>query len=783
MKCSDSFGPFGRGLTLFTISTIIVVVVMLLPLQETLTNPIHPALTPADISTGQGARYFRRGRFEEAIPCYIKSAKVYEETGDREALCRVMIELSRAYQSMGKYRESIAILERALVCAPLLNGHAWAANIPMLLGNAFMHTGNPDAAGYFFHKGLERADRGDAHDVAASILNAMGNMHVLREDYAKGADAYRQGLARAERGDNRPLITRILANLAHLALREQRYTDAKMFVDSAYTRSLTLDHSHETSTLLINIATTYRLLDTTDPDGHPSLRADASNALQRASDMAEANDDKRSLSYALGYIGQLYEDAERYDEALHSTQRAVFAAQEINALDSLYLWHWQSGRLYKAMGKIEEAITAYRKAVDTLESIRHGLASRCDRHEAASFRESIEPVYFGLADLLLQYAVSLKESGQTESCLIEARETIELLRTAELRDFFHDPCLGEYFTEIKSIDVISDTTAVLYIIPLDERVELLLSLHGRLARFSAQVKGANLRKEAQCLRNKLEKRTTREYLIHAQRLYDWLIRPVKDALESTHVETLVCIPDGAMRGIPLAALHDGDHFLVERYATANAINLTLTDPRPIKRERVRILMAGISDPIKGFPALAYVDQELHAIQGIYDGRLFLNRDFCLGNVTRELRHNPYSIVHIASHGIFTGDAGESCLIAWDGNLSMDDLDTILGPSRYSTTPVELLTMSACETAAGDERAALGLAGVAIKAGTRSTLATLWHIDDRASSELIAEFYRQLKEQALSKAQALQKAQLRLINDPRYKHPCYWSPFIIIGNWL
>jgi len=780
MKYSYIPTPLCKGLTIVTIS---IIIVTLLPLRESLADHIFPSLSQADFLNEKAAWYFRRGQFEKAILCYIKSAKWYEEAGNRKALCGVLIELSRAYQSMGKYQESIEILERALVCAHLHDERTGTANILMLLGNAFMYAGDSHESEYFLHKGLEWADRVEAHDVAASILNAMGNMYVLREEYAKATDVYKEGLTRSERNNNRPLIARILANLAHLASRERRYSDAKMFVDSAYTQSLTLDHSHETSTLLINIAALYRLLDKTDSDGHLSLRTDASNALQRASDIAEANDDKRSLSYALGYLGQVYEDGKRYDEALHITRRAIFAAQEINALDSLYLWHWQSGRLYKAKGKIKEAIAAYRKAVEILESIRHGLASRCDRHEAASFRESIEPVYFGLADLLLQYAVSLSDSDQTEPCLIEAREAIELLKTAELQDFFHDPCLGEYYMESTSIDIISDTTAVLYIIPLENRLELLLSLHGRLRRFSSQVKGASIRKEAWCLRNKLEKRTTREYLIHAQRLYDWLIRPVKDALESTHIETLVCIPDCAMRGIPLAALHDGDHFLVEHYATANTLSLTLTDPRPIQRERIRILMAGISHPMEEFPALVYVDQELQAIQGIYDGRLFLNNDFCLENITRELRHTPYSIVHIASHGIFTGDAEESYLIAWDGNISMDDLDNIFGPSRYSTTPVELLTMSACETAAGDERAVLGLAGVAIKAGARSTLATLWHIDDRASSELIAEFYRQLKDQSLSKAQALQRAQLKLINDHRYKHPCYWSPFIVIGNWL
>ena len=116
-------------------------------------------------------------------------------------------------------------------------------------------------------------------------------------------------------------------------------------------------------------------------------------------------------------------------------------------------------------------------------------------------------------------------------------------------------------------------------------------------------------------------------------------------------------------------------------------------------------------------------------------------------------------------------------------MAMDQLDHFLKPSQYRKNPVELLILSACQTAAGDDRAALGLAGIAIKAGARSALATLWHIDDRASSELIVEFYKQFQNLSLSKAKALQMAQLKMIDDPRYKHPCYWSPFLMIGNWL
>ena len=165
------------------------------------------------------------------------------------------------------------------------------------------------------------------------------------------------------------------------------------------------------------------------------------------------------------------------------------------------------------------------------------------------------------------------------------------------------------------------------------------------------------------------------------------------------------------------------------------------------------------------------------------GKTLTDRQFVVKSFEQELRSAPYSIVHIASHGQFDSDPKKSFLLAYDGRLDMDELERVMKLSRFRDEPIELLTLSACRTAAGDERAALGLAGVAVKAGARSALATLWYINDQASSAMVAEFYRRLAEPGTSKARALQQAQKELMQDPRYRHPGFWSPFLLIGNWL
>jgi CHAT domain-containing protein len=233
----------------------------------------------------------------------------------------------------------------------------------------------------------------------------------------------------------------------------------------------------------------------------------------------------------------------------------------------------------------------------------------------------------------------------------------------------------------------------------------------------------------------------------------------------------------------MAALHDGKEFLINKYAVATTPGLNLTDPRAIKRENVKVLAAGLTDSVQGFPPLPNVSDELQAIQTCYGGSLLMNRNFLVSRLENELRNKQFNIIHIASHGQFESDIKKTFLLTFDDRLTMDQLEQYVGLFRFREDPLELLTLSACQTATGDDRAALGIAGIAIKAGARSALATLWYINDQASSTLVSEFYKQLQDPSVSRAIALKRAQLKLLNDRSYQHPGYWSPFLLINNWL
>jgi len=140
-------------------------------------------------------------------------------------------------------------------------------------------------------------------------------------------------------------------------------------------------------------------------------------------------------------------------------------------------------------------------------------------------------------------------------------------------------------------------------------------------------------------------------------------------------------------------------------------------------------------------------------------------------------------VHFATHAEFNSDHNNSFLLTYDNRLTMNQLETTIGLRRFQSEPIELLVLSACQTAVGDERAALGLAGVAVQAGARSALATLWFINDQATSVLVADFYRQLQKEQQTKARALQTAQVNMITESQFSHPSFWAPFLLIGSWM
>ena len=290
----------------------------------------------------------------------------------------------------------------------------------------------------------------------------------------------------------------------------------------------------------------------------------------------------------------------------------------------------------------------------------------------------------------------------------------------------------------------------------------------------------------------------KDYLPLAQKVYDWLIRPIENDLANSGVETLVFILDAPLLNLPMAVLYDGNQYLVEKYAIALTPSLQLLESKPLERGELTVLKAGIfadppevkvessEKPIK-FSALPSVEGELNQIQSQVPGELIVNEEFTNDAIQRAIGLAPFRVVHLATHGLFSSTPEETFILTWEDTLNIDELNQLLrGREEGQREPIELLVLSACQTATGDRRAALGLAGVAVKAGARSTLATLWVVNDAATAELMINFYQELnQDKTISKAQALRRAQISMIkgDDTERRKPYYWAPFVLVGNWL
>jgi len=730
----------------------------------------------------KGYRAFLRGDFEVAISNWEEASRLYELQGKPAEQIRVLIKLSGAYGSIGEYDDALETLESAQLLAQSLGDRKLVATVLGSLGNVYIALGPSHLADQYLNEGLTMARELHNSSLTAVILNNLGNLYSLQKEYKAAIDAYTESKELAYAMGNHTLAVTALTNAAMASIQDEEYGKAKALLDKASDQIQSLDQSQDKIFRLINIGLAYQSLRPYLVESDVDLLHSAYMALIEAVDLAETIDNPRTASYAYGYLGKLHEDEHRYQEALQLTNRAIFAAQQVKAPASLYKWQWQAGRLLNKLGKIDEAISVYKRAVYTVQSIRQEM-TRCYGRTQLSFRESVGPMYLELVDLLLHRADALHESEEYDTYLFEAREAVEVQKVFELREYFQDDCVGAAQTGIKTLDIVSQTAVVVYPVLLPDRTEILVSLPTGLKKFSVRIQGDTINKEAIEFRKKLEKRTTREFLPHAQKLYDWLIRPIEPDLASINIDTLVFVPDGPLRTVPMAALHDGEQFLINKYAVAVTPGLSLTDPRPISGEALNILLVGLTESTQGFPPLPHVSSELQTIQSLYPSKLLVNEEFSTSSVKKALADEQFAVVHIASHAQFDNDIEKTFLLTFDDKVTMDRLEQYVGLLRFREEPLELLTLSACDTATGDDRAALGLAGVAVKAGARSALATLWHINDLATASLVGEFYRQLQEPGGSKAVALQRAQLKMLNDRRYEHPGYWSPFLLINNWL
>lgn len=567
--------------------------------------------------------------------------------------------------------------------------------------------------------------------------------------------------------------------------------------------------------------------------------------LELARQLAAQSKNQRLLVEALDAKAQLYEDNGRLPDALALTQQglAIALTQDQGMVaDLLINLEWRQGRILKAQNKNQPALAAYQRALQQIELVRQDIPVVYEDGRS-SFRTMLEPIYLGFVELQLQQLDKQQDVDPQSARLRTVIDTMELIKQTELQDFLGDRCAVET-VQGGSADLIPPETAVLYPILLADRIELLLRTSNGIIRRTVTIKADRLNPIATNFAASLRAGSP-EYLSSAQQLYDWLLRPFDAFISEQGIQAMVVVPDGVLRLVPMAALHDGKQYAIEKYAISMVTGMSVTNTTKMGSRKIVPLLAGVSEPglvvdklgpllaaqifnpaspstdgaarglaqtrslrsikpdtvdtakavdvnsqnqrkldkLRARLALPGVKDEINSLGKILGGTSLLDSDFTVENFRQDAESGEYRIVHMASHGVFGGTPETSFIMAHDDVISMNGLQSLLKAEKFQKNPIELLTLSACQTAEGNDRAPLGIAGAAVKARAKSVLGTLWPVEDNAARAIMEIFYTGLASEKLSKTQALRQAQTQLIQQPETEHPFFWAPFVLIGNWL
>jgi CHAT domain-containing protein len=780
---------------------------------------------------------------------------IAQRLADRPGMAAALGSLGNSYRLRGDYAAAIAYLGKSLEIAQLLQNHPYTMAAWNGIGNTYASL-------------AKRSYRQLQYALQSADTSDMQKFQRDARRYDQTAIAYFENALTLAQTQNDPateLRSRLNLVVSYhrsvvgaQGLRSERALDdlrrAQMLLER-------LPASREKTFAAIRLANLWELvkLPPMEADIDLATRCLSGNGggkdralLNQAIAIAQQIQDSQSMAFALGRLGHWYECQQDYPQALKLTQQA----QLLNPFqDSQYLWEWQSGRILQAQGNPNMAISAYESAVQTLSSLKADIAI-ASRDFQFDFRDTIEPIYRELTALYLaqspnfqphskktskkpEFPTSFKFKSLTPNAQLAthqtpnfsfinaALKTIDGLRLAEARNYLGEDC--SLPVSAKPTPWSNAKTAVFSTIILKDQVAVILSLPGADQNLHAQVywipaSSTEIIQTVNDLRLKLEKRSdlAQTYLPLSKKLYDWLIQPFAEILQEADIETLVFIQDGILRSIPMAALHDGQQFLVEHYAIASTLSLALIDSTPLNPATLKVLGFGLTQPavVEGpifFEPLSFVRQELDQIKKILpDSKQLVDINFTRDRLKQELSQQSFPIVHLATHGKFGIDSRDTFLVTgrqteefqthqpnqiprqpegrtrgssssgsitpknYNEKLTINQLYQLLRDIRQGKA-LELLTLTACETAVGSDRDALGIAGISLQAGARSAVASLWQVDDRSTAQLITHFYQNLR-QGMSRAKAIQMAQKTWLQQNPNSHPGYWAALILVGNW-
>ena len=773
--------------------------------EDWLPGPILPLLNSKEIAAyslttiqllNQAKTLFQKSKYNQAIPCWKELLSV---VSPKDGLFLQLLEyLSTSYQGLGFYRKALAQLclllpeENCIEELCDINRHCYTpdmlyhqiditelpdsfrkASFYSHISDLFLVFGNYQKADKYIHKSLSICRKVNNSCLSATVLNNYGNLLSIKHDYTLAEQMYRKSLTTIMGVKNTfELKSAILINQGRLFWKTDDIEMLNKSMENAK-KNIQKISGYETKTMY-KISLTHLCISAWKKYQKNGFLDRAYCLLDSTIDVTKKTDNKRIQSFVFGYMGHYYDLKKNYKEARFWTDQAIFFAQEGRVRDLLYYWEWQAGRILKSENSKQLSKKMYKNATINLNPVRIEFFMGF-RDQYNVFDTYVKPVYMGYIDCLLEQASSDKKNLQS------IIDTLEELKNFELQDYFRDKCA----TKIDARPQMNcpDNSAILYPVSLPDRFVLLIRTVDEINIIEQDIESQTVDLAVDYLKDALKLSSTIQIQNFSSVLYRWIVDPIKSMLTQKGIDTLIFVPDGSLRLIPFSVLHDGNEYIVNQYAIGIIPNFSLTyleESSELKPDEIYI--SGLSEEVQGFTSIPYVLTEVSRIQELMQGTLSVNDHFTNNTFESSLKQNQYKLIHMATHAMFGINPETTFLLTYDSRLTINKFKHCLDYEKKGQY-IDLLTLSACQTAYGNERSALGLAGMAIKSGVRTSVATLWFINDAATSIIMEEFYRQLKNGKCSKVKALQRAKKKLIEEQKYQHPKYWAAFILIGNWL
>ena len=746
---NDALGQLQKALDFYNQS---------LPLERALGNRSGEAVTLNNIGTIYGAL----GQLQKALDYFNQALPLRRAMGDRSGEAAALNNIARIYKDLGEKQKALEYFNLALPLERAVADRAEEGATLNNIGSVYDDLGDKQNALNYYSQALPiRRAAGDRYGEAVTLSN-IGSIHSQSGDHQQALDDFNQSLA-LFRTVRDPLgQAQVLSNLMS-AWRDQKQPEAAIFFGKLAVNEIQQVRS--------NIR---------------GMEKEAQHSF-----LGSKEKTYRELADILISQGRLPE-AQQVLDLLKNEEYFEFIRRDGRQAASLTA----PLPLTKKEEELSRQYDANASSVTAIANERAALLSKPSRTPEEDQH-------------LTELAAQLKQANQAWSKFLDDLHT-ELAKSTQPQTTVQS--LQENASALqKVVRQLSPGTVALYTLVGEEKFHIILVTPTvQLAR-EFPIKSAGLNKKIAAFRDALLDPTS-DPVPQAQELYKILIGPVAKDLDGAQATTLMWSLDGVLRYIPLAALHDGHAYLLEKYR--NIVFTPASVPELAARPAVtewRGLAMGVSKSYGGMSTLPAVPAELRAIireagtsesVGVMTGHTMLDDNFTEDNLKHSLLQK-YPLIHIASHFVFgPGDDTTSYLLL-GGKQSQGQrltLAEINDDPDISFNDVELLTLSACNTALtipGDGREVDGLGILAQRKGAKAVMATLWSVYDPSTSLLMQTFYRNWTTGSpTSKAEALRRAQLTLLhgaapaptqdhaapNPPSYSHPYYWAPFILIGNW-